>query len=199
MDFLINHFAQLMVLLVVAGTIFSKLRKAVKSQPPGTKPYGRMPDFGGGPGTGGRPVRQQDVHPPKSAGTDARGRAFPMEEQGNRSPAVTRREADERRMWTGEGESSGEGPYTPVPDPVPAGSRSPWSTAAPARGSDSGSGIAGEVRRSGLGSGIEAEAAADSGRKSGANWAVTNGNDVVQGLIWSEVIGPPRAKRPYRR
>lgn len=134
----------------------------------------------------GEQQRQPNRMP--SFGGERTERRVPSQEQDSRP-----REEDMRRAQTqrrvGEDEQEGSSSRDYGDRPVPA-AVSPTSRAAP-------------VARSSTGSGLAVPAASPShqglSNAPAEGDVLLNPKDAMQGVIWAEVLGPPRAKNPHRK
>lgn len=164
------------VVVLVIGFVLSLLRKASGSLP-------RMPDFGGGgPGGPGLPVPRKHAAGPARP---ARGTPEPAGAQrpGNgglarTSPFPTAQRSDREMQRFGEtagreGESGGEGVSLEYESARPGRQELP-----PA--------------------GMDAAAPAE-GLRAAANLHAPEGDELRRAVLWAEILGPPRAKRPLRR
>ncbi|TVY09654.1 hypothetical protein [Paenibacillus cremeus] len=154
LQFLFKNWFILIVLFIIVGRIFGRIRGATGAAPQQGRPSKGMPSFGGGPGTG-----------PTSGREEGRARRMPATVQAqptykaSTAPVMTRgADAPERAS-----------------EAVPAATRTPQ-----------------PIHKA------PAEAAADTASPAGGLGPLT-AQDAARGVLWAEILGPPRAKRPYRR
>ncbi|CAM4264633.1 hypothetical protein [Paenibacillus tarimensis] len=157
------------IVLVIGGFLLSLFGKKAKAP-------SRMPDFGGQ----GRPLHQPDNQPGQLRETETRSASQSSEQKRESRP--------------------------PTPEPIPSreGSRSPF-------GGGSGSLSAEGASPGWYGEGSPAQARAarpapvrpariSPARPSDeAEVLRTDADELRRAVIWAEVLGPPRAKRPYHR
>lgn len=194
-SFLLSNFH---FVIVVLGILFVLLRKSPLEKKPDGKPgsrpaSGRMPDFGGGglprpqrpqpqraqPAAERRPAAPPPVVtlPPRPMAAEA---ARP-EERRERAPASDRQAVYRSPgtpppvpvPWAGEGESGGEGP--PL---VSAAARPAREDAA--------------YRLAPRQPAAHDETAAAAGHR-------PRRSELAQAVVWAEILGPPRSRKPHRR
>ena len=173
------------ILIIIAGLLYSMFfRKSPIEKPPGNRPAnpanpanrpatGRMPNFGG-----------SQVFPPKQphqAGEPARQSAPRPDYGGMPAPAP-------QPMY-------GEGPILPMPAMPAASQASPYKLRQQAQSAKP------EEPRPAVSrhrSAVQPSANTAVAKSAGSGTALSP-NDLAQAVIWAEIIGPPRAKRPYFR
>ncbi|MCC3372796.1 hypothetical protein [Cohnella sp. REN36] len=188
------------ILLVVLGFLVSVLRKSPLEKPrrPGTpaRPAGRMPDFGGGGFP--RPQQREAEKPrrtvPDGPGPLTDGRAPQPETRPSASgfpaPPVYRL-PDEAREDAG----------------FPAPSASPPASASKARETGEGIGAraaAETYRRPGPGLASRSFTPQDGLTASVPEQGAIGGapltqDDLARAVMWAEILGPPRSRKPHRR
>lgn len=198
--------------IVILGILFMLLRKSPLEKPPGGKPgggsSGRMPDFGGGGGLP-RPMRPASEPKPAPRPTSAqqpvqRREGPTASEKRRQTPTVSlpaRPQGAEAADGRGAVALHGDrqvvyrSPGSPAPAPVP------WL----------GEGESG-------GEGVPSAAAAQSAREDAAYHAASSeplqvtsqpqaSNDsgrpkhgeLARAVMWAEILGPPRSRKPFRR
>lgn len=187
--------------LVGIGILYMLLRKSPLEKPPSGRPgsgqSGRMPDFGGG----GLPRPMRPAGEPKPAprraqqpvqrheGPGAHDRPWPPQasgEAGGRETAAARSAGERQVVY--------RSPGSPPPAAVP------WD----------GEGESG-------GEGVPSASAAQSAREDAAYHAATSRSlpaqqpqagtarqrpkrsELAQAVVWAEILGPPRSRKPHRR
>ncbi|SFI61523.1 hypothetical protein SAMN02799624_01649 [Paenibacillus sp. UNC496MF] len=185
-------FSNIYVVIIIAGILLSLLNKARGRQNPGGN---RMPPFGGGPA--GRPQARPQADRPAQP---QRPQARPVPQQAKPRPETVR--------------PSGAS-VAPPETSGPLGGSVYTSHLKPSGGSASaeaaGAELTGETL---LGRALEAERAAEARPKpsagsplpasarpqpGGASFRAPRGQDLRQAFVMSEVLGPPRSKRPLKQ
>ncbi|MBB6675578.1 hypothetical protein [Cohnella nanjingensis] len=194
MEQLINLILKnLPIILVVLGILFSLLRRSPleKPQRPGqpARPAGRMPDFGGG-GFPRPPQRPQQ--------------AKRLAEEGEAErPAATREPYDSERPPAAEMPLAGPSGF-----PAPDATRGATSDAYGSGAGPSADGATGE-RYDAYAAPVRPKAARTSSRAgegalrgaggaAGSESALTR-DDLARAVMWAEILGPPRSRKPHRR
>lgn len=195
--------------IVALGILFVLFRKSPLEKPPegkpGNRPSGRMPDFGGGGLP--RPTRPAaDPKPaprPMTAQRPVERREGPAMPERRQPPFVTlptrprnvERAEEERGTPDGDKQIVYRSPGTPAPTPVP------WA----------GEGESG-------GEGLPSASAAQAAREDAAYHAAANAvpyappqaqqpaapsrpkhSELARAVMWAEILGPPRSRKPFRR
>lgn len=183
-SFLMNNFY---FVIIVIGLIYSMFfRKSPMERPPSQRPPqrtpGRMPDFGGSP-----------VFPPKSRPSGSTGEKQPV--QGHSAKPVERREPRTEFGEPTQGEAR-DRRHVHAETPNPARSIPVYeeeASAAPvvlSRPASTQSAYAEHERT--------APAAAAAVSSPNRHEDVT-GDDLTRAVVWAEILGPPRARRPFRK
>lgn len=186
MEFLSRLAGNLPILIIVLTGLLSLYKKynSPKGNQPGKarpRPASPMPTFGGGPNEQKRPVRKLEPNPWE----EEHQKRQQAEESQRREEALRReRQAEEERRAlqdVAQSDATYEGFGAPRRSPFQtdtanreAGSRNP------SRNVNRGSG----------GKDIAASAHAE---------LVPGGEELAKAVVWSEILGPPRSKRPYGR
>lgn len=200
MEFLSTLAGNLPLLIIVLGgllSLYKKFNSPGGSQQQGkpkqsSRPISPMPTFGGGPGEVRRPVRKAEPNP-----WEADHELKRRQEEIDREQEEWRREARaeaERRARRDEEEAASRG----ASGRSEAGQKS--RAAAASQRSSPFQAAAGRA-------GVSSLAAQDDyhgigGRETAAHTAgewTPEGEELVKAVVWSEILGPPRSKRPYRR
>lgn len=199
MEFLSTLAGNLPLLIIVVGGLLSLYKKfnspggsqqQGKPNQPSRRPASPMPTFGGGPGEARKPVRKAEPNP-WEADQELKRRQEEIEREQEKWRREERAEAERRARreeeeaasrgasgWSGAGQKS---------QAAPALQRSsPFQAAAAGR-----PGLTVQDDHHGIGGG---EAAAHTA----GGWT-PEGEDLVKAVVWSEILGPPRSKRPYGR
>ncbi|MBO7743821.1 hypothetical protein I8J29_06415 [Paenibacillus sp. MWE-103] len=180
-------FSNIYVVIIIAGILLSLLNKARGKQNPGGN---RMPPFGGGPA--GRPQARPQADRPAQP---QRPHARPVPQQA---------QPDTGRPFVAPPETSG-----------PLGGSVYTSHLKPSGGTASEENVGAELTgETLLGRALEAERAAEARPKpsagsplpasarpqpDGATFRAPRGQDLRQAFVMSEVLGPPRSKRPLKQ
>lgn len=202
-------FGNIYYVFVIAGVLYVLFRKSPLEKPPpksGNRPAGRMPDFGGGGMP--RPMRPTSAPKPASRPTTAQQ---PVERREGpaaserRAPPVVTLPARPRSAEPAEDRSGApagdrqivyRSPGSPPPTPVP------WA----------GEGESG-------GEGVPSASAAQAAREDAAYHAAANASplyaaaqtqdapgparpkrsELARAVVWAEILGPPRSRKPFRR
>lgn len=215
LDFLMSNIYFVIIVIGLIYTMFfrkSPLERPPQQRPhhrPPSRPTNRMPDFGGSPVFPPKPQR-----PPASADTMPRDRggSLPVERREPRPefagpPPVERREPRPEFAWpppVKEPGSEWAGP-PPVnePHPVYAGARPVVSV--DSRPESTGSFAASYLAQS-SGPGRQSmpirdipESATDSQYGAAETRIPLSRDELTRAVLWAEILGPPRARRPFRR
>lgn len=185
-EFLLNNFY---FVIVAVGLIYGMFFR--KSPEEGKRPN-RMPDFGGGGDRKGGPAQTPPPRPRRPSEASGERRSAPR-------PAA-RTELEEPRYGL---PSKPEAP-APVRTAEPALASSPdvadpWGDAEPVRAAESGA-----LERS-LAATRAAHTAPKAAPPDGSVYAAPAADlqptrdDLARAIVWSEILGPPRARKPYRR
>ncbi|WP_052703054.1 hypothetical protein [Paenibacillus beijingensis] len=201
-SFLLEH---IYIVIVIVGAIVSIISKSFKNTD-GAPGRNRMPDFGGGgplPRTG-TPSRKQPAARPAAdqPGTDAAGR---REHQPDIRTASSFEEDDDparsggREYGAGESE---EGRSAEMPETAPG--RVAWEAMDDAYADRNESGPKAPSRLAAAMADANPAGypvpppAEPTGRESGSPESI-DGGEMRRAVLWAEILGPPRAKRPFRR
>ncbi|MBM7565647.1 hypothetical protein [Paenibacillus sacheonensis] len=177
-------FSNFYVVIIIVGFLLTMLNKSRGKQNPGGN---RMPPFGGG--AGGRPTAAQ----PQPERPQQPERPRPVLAQAERRPAEQRRQTSEQGRPTGgmlntlKAQPSGEGISMEHPEDLgPAlydwsidEKKAPVSPPKPA--------------------GSAMPAASKRQAPQGASFHMPKGKELRQAFILSEILGPPRSKKPLQR
>lgn len=196
--------------LVILGVLYVLLRKSPLEKPPGDKPgsrpSGRMPDFGGGGMP--RPLRPSaDPKPaarPKTVQQPVERREGPAASERRMPPVLTLparpRSADladeGSRVPPGDKQVVYRSPGSPPPTPIPwagegesGGEGVPSASAAQAAREDAAYHAA--ANTSPLNASLQPQRAASPVRP--------KQSELARAVMWAEILGPPRSRKPFRR
>ncbi|SFB35233.1 hypothetical protein SAMN05216312_106191 [Cohnella sp. OV330] len=196
--------------IVVLGILFVLLRKSPLEKPPGDKPgsrpSGRMPDFGGGGLP--RPMRPaSDPKPaprPTTAQQPIERREGPAMHERRQPPIVTlpARPQSSNTAEEGRGAAAGDkqivyrSPGSPPPAPVP------WAGEGESGGEGAPSASAAQAAREDAAYHAAAKASPlyASAQSQGAGApARPRHSELARAVLWAEILGPPRSRKPFRR
>lgn len=193
MDFLSTLAGNLPFLIVVIVGLLSLLKKfntpggQQQGKPGQPKPLNRMPTFGGGPGEMKRPVRRAAPNP-----WEADHELKRQQEELEREQEDWRREerAEAERKARREEEEAAQGAFAASgagQERSAANRRSPFQSSATGRSAGSRMTLTSDPGEIG-------------GRETAAHAAgswTPEGEDLAKAVVWSEILGAPRSKRPY--
>ncbi|CDN41741.1 hypothetical protein [Paenibacillus sp. P22] len=197
--FIVEHIYLVFIVGGVIWSIFSKMAKPGAGPGPGPqrRPSG-MPDFGGGgmPQRTSGPLQRTEV-PAQRPEPPVPGPARPPSVSARPSSAGPLGRAADRRTGSmepsEEGLSGGEGRSSEWAEPWTDAPAFPEALPSVRRGELDDRSMDGSRRqplRQQQASPHEAEAARASG---------LTGEEIRQAVLWAEIIGPPRSRKPYRR
>ncbi|MFC3798254.1 hypothetical protein [Cohnella sp. GCM10012308] len=196
--------------LVVLGILFFLLRKSPLEKPPGGKPgsrpSGRMPDFGGGglPRPTRQPADPRPAQRPMTAQQPVERREGPAMHERRQPPVVTV-PARQRGAERAEGERGApmsdkqvvyRSPGTPQPKPVP------WDGEGESGGEGAPSASAAQSAREDAAYHAAAKASplyAPAQPQAEPAPARPKHSELARAVIWAEILGPPRSRKPFRR
>lgn len=200
MDFLLTLAGNLPFLIVVLAGLFSLYKKfnspggsqSQQGRPRPARPMNPMPTFGGGPGEARKPVRKA-VPNPWEEEQERRRREELAERQQEDWRREERAETERRAQRESEESSPREASSRPQagrPERMDTrAGRSPFQVTTTDRTTASRVGLRDEKR--GIGS-------IDTAAHASGEWTA-DGEEMAKAVIWSEILGPPRSKRPYGR
>ncbi|WP_281888225.1 hypothetical protein [Paenibacillus sp. YYML68] len=192
-EWLLDNWVFFAVLLFSLSSMLGK-KKSADPKRPASQPRGGMPTFGGGE------LQPSESSPSAEPRKQAAGGGRAAMSQGEPRPARLDRSRDERSATAARAPISGEGSgrgagYGSIGRGGSAqgssaayGGQSTLQTAAAQRGDSRSQGQA-----AGAAGGL-----ADGGPHAPGIGPLTP-SQAAQGVLWAEILGPPRAKRPYKR
>ncbi len=195
MDFLSTLAGNLPFLIVVLAGLFSLFKKF--STPAGTqqkkpgqpRPLNRMPTFGGGPGEMKKTVRKAAPNP-WEADHELKRRQEELEREQEEWRREERAEAERRVRREEEEGSRGAFAASGAGQEKSASKRSsPFQSANTGRSTGS---------RLVPASGSNEIGGRDTVAHTAGSWT-PEGEDLAKAVVWSEILGAPRSKRPHRR
>ncbi|MFD2333845.1 hypothetical protein ACFSR7_31685 [Cohnella sp. GCM10020058] len=190
--------------LVVLGILFFLLRKSPLEKPPGGKPgnrpSGRMPDFGGS----GLPRPTRPAADPRPVQRPIERREGPSVHERRQPPIVAvparprsaERAEEERGVPMGDKQIVYRSPGTPQPTPVP------WNGEGESGGEGTPSVSAAQSAREDAAYHAAAKASppyASVQPQAASAPARPKHSELARAVIWAEILGPPRSRKPFRR
>ncbi|MDF2938952.1 MAG: hypothetical protein K0Q90_4325 [Paenibacillaceae bacterium] len=199
MEFLSTLAGNLPFLIVVLAGLFSLFKKfngpgsPQQEKPKQPRSLSPMPTFGGGQGGAKKPARKAEANPweadhelkRRQEEIEREQEAWRREERAETERSKIRQEEEEADSQGAAGWSEPKRSGTAAA--VQRGSPFP----APGTGRTAVFGLAARDGELNIG-GRESAAHTDGGWK-------PEGEDLARAVVWSEILGPPRSKRPHRR
>lgn len=167
----------LFFVVVIAGFVISFLSKARK----GGSGTGRMPDFGGSPVF--PKTQRMPASPARPARSGGPAADTPQTDAARASTVYRTREATAAPASRGESRPAGAELNAASPYEVPSGSTREDEKRHTALQGQAPKGSRGEL----------------SGGRAGGPFRMPEGGELQRAFVLSEVLGPPRAKRPFRK
>ncbi|MDG0793219.1 hypothetical protein OMP38_21990 [Cohnella ginsengisoli] len=196
--------------IVALGILFVLFRKSPLEKPPdgrpGNRPSGRMPDFGGaGLPRPMRPAADPKPAPrPMTAQQPIERREGPAASERRQPPIVTLparpRSVDaaeeERGAPAGDRQIVYRSPGSPPPTPVP------WAGEGESGGEGVPSASAAQAAREDAAYHADANASplyASAQPQGAVSQARPKHSELARAVMWAEILGPPRSRKPFRR
>jgi hypothetical protein len=188
LDFLGRYYFLVVIAAGLVYTLFFKKSPLEKDAKP--KPSSRMPNFGGG-GLPGPTVRRV---PPRATGWPAERSSGSPRELGGESEAGPGADWRELRAPEPVAPPAASAELSPGPAAVPAPAAA-GRAAAPAPEAAARAGLAASLAALDRG-GPAAPAGSATGGLPAADWSRA---ELARAVVMAEVLGPPRARKPFRR